>query len=141
RLLENGANTSFVNRIVDEDAPIDEIVADPIARVRALSTIPHPRIPLPRDLYGRERANSAGIDLTDPSVLVPLAASMDREGPWAAQPIVGGRPRDGQAHPVLNPANLNQTVGQVVDATPADVEDALARAYRAAGDWERTPAI
>src|SRR5690606_13736851 len=85
RLLENGANTSFVNRIVDEDAPIDEIVADPIARVRALSTIPHPRIPLPRDLYGRERANSAGIDRTDPPVLLPLAASMDREGPWAPQ--------------------------------------------------------
>ena len=65
RLLENGANTSFVNRIVDEKAPLDEIVADPIVRVRKLPQIPHPRIALPRDLYGAERKNSAGVDLSD----------------------------------------------------------------------------
>src|SRR5262249_39841558 len=57
RLLENGANTSFVNRIVDDKAPIDEIIADPVARLRSLQRKPHPHIPLPRHLYGAERRN------------------------------------------------------------------------------------
>ena len=77
RLLENGANTSFVNRIVDAKAPLDEIVADPVARVRKLRKKPHPRIPAPRDLYWAERKNSARCDLSDPDVLVPLAAELD----------------------------------------------------------------
>src|SRR6202040_2796303 len=64
RLLENGANTSFVNRLVDEQAPIAEIVADPVAKLEALAAKPHPRIALPRDLYGPERKNSAGLDLS-----------------------------------------------------------------------------
>ncbi len=140
RLLENGANTSFVNRIVDEDAPIDEIVADPVARVRALPVIPHPRIPLPCDLFQPERLNSAGLDMTDPAVLEPLAEAMARAGPWTAQPIVGGRAREGTARATVNPANLDQNVGSVVDATETDVEDALARAHRAAIGWDRTPA-
>src|SRR5256886_15659859 len=72
RLLENGANTSFVNRIVDERAPIDEIVADPIARLAALSRKPHPKIPLPRDLFQPERRNSQGLDLADPRALADL---------------------------------------------------------------------
>src|SRR5205807_1792703 len=66
RLLENGANTSFVNRIVDEKAPLDEIIADPIARLRRLTVKPHPRIPLPAALYGNERKNASGLDLSDP---------------------------------------------------------------------------
>src|SRR5207253_370258 len=72
RLLENGANTSFVNRIVDERAPIDEIVADPIARLAALPRKPHPKIPLPRDLFQPERCNSQGLDLADPRALADL---------------------------------------------------------------------
>jgi RHH-type proline utilization regulon transcriptional repressor/proline dehydrogenase/delta 1-pyrroline-5-carboxylate dehydrogenase len=65
RLLENGANTSFVNRIVDEKAPIKDIVADPVSEVETLAQIPHPRIPLPASIYGRQRINSRGINLTD----------------------------------------------------------------------------
>ncbi|HEY2891021.1 MAG TPA: bifunctional proline dehydrogenase/L-glutamate gamma-semialdehyde dehydrogenase PutA, partial [Dongiaceae bacterium] len=91
RLLENGANTSFVNRIVDEKLPIEEIVGDPVARVRRLSEKPHPRIPLPKDLYGAERQNSAGIDLTDIDRLEPLARAMQRDSaePWHAAPLIG----------------------------------------------------
>jgi RHH-type proline utilization regulon transcriptional repressor/proline dehydrogenase/delta 1-pyrroline-5-carboxylate dehydrogenase len=139
RLLENGANTSFVNRIVDENAPIDEIIADPIARVRLLPSIPHPRIPLPIDLFQPERTNSTGLDLTDTAVLVPLGASMP-DGPWQAAPIVGGRARDGKARTCLDPADTRRIIGQVVEGTFADVEDALARAHRAWVDWEAMPA-
>src|SRR5579862_3577168 len=73
RLLENGANTSFVNRLVDETAPIEALVADPVAKLAALAVKPHPRIRLPRDLYGGERRNSRGIDLSDPSRLAELS--------------------------------------------------------------------
>ncbi|MEX2295779.1 MAG: bifunctional proline dehydrogenase/L-glutamate gamma-semialdehyde dehydrogenase PutA, partial [Dongiaceae bacterium] len=139
RLLENGANTSFANRIVDESAPIDEIIADPIARVRSLPSIPHPGIPLPIDLFQPERTNSKGIDLTDPAMLVPLAASMP-EGPWQAAPIVGGRAREGKTRLGLDPADTRRVIGQVVEGIVADVEDALARAHRAWVDWEAMPA-
>src|SRR5262249_34734934 len=73
----NGANTSFVNRIVDEKAPIEELIGDPVARTRKLPAKPHPRIPLPVDLFGGGRRNSAGIDLTDPEGRGPLAQAMD----------------------------------------------------------------
>src|SRR3546814_1090084 len=61
RLLENGANSSFVNRIQDEKLPIDEIVADPAAKLRGVARIPHPGIPLPADLFQPERKNSTGV--------------------------------------------------------------------------------
>src|SRR6056297_3306541 len=77
RLLENGSNRSFVHRIVDEQAPVDDIVADPVAIVDGLEKIPHPRIAPPSAMFGTERANSRGLNLADPGVLEPLAAGMD----------------------------------------------------------------
>lgn len=74
RLLENGANTSFVNRIADATLPLDELVADPVSAVETLAAsegqigLPHPRIPLPRELYGEKRTNSSGLDLSTNSV-------------------------------------------------------------------------
>src|SRR5215216_7424270 len=64
RLLENGANTSFVNRLADDAAPIEEIIADPVKELLQLKSIPHPRIPLPRDLFAPRR-NSGGLPLWD----------------------------------------------------------------------------
>ena len=65
RLLENGANTSFVHQLVDERIPIEELIADPVAEARRLAGAPHPQIVLPRDLFGAERKNSKGLDLSD----------------------------------------------------------------------------
>ena len=142
RLLENGANTSFVNRIQDEKLPIDAIIADPIAKARRLTQVPHPRIPLPVDLYGKARPNAAGLDLTDTDVLAPLAQAMQAAAAqgWSAAPIVGGRERPGNAKPVHDPADHRRTVGHVSEAGVEDVERALARAQRAAADWDATPA-
>ena len=67
RLLENGANTSFVHRLVDPSVPEEAIVADPVARLRALGASGNPRIPLPRELYP-DRVNSAGVDLADRAI-------------------------------------------------------------------------
>jgi RHH-type proline utilization regulon transcriptional repressor/proline dehydrogenase/delta 1-pyrroline-5-carboxylate dehydrogenase len=142
RLLENGANTSFVNRIVDESQPIDAIIADPIARLRGLAAKPHPRILLPRDLYGPERQNAQGIDLTDLPTLARLrqglAAALER--PWHAAPIVGGVEQGGAAAAVTDPSDRRRQVGTVVAAAPETVELALGRASRAAPTWDMTPA-
>ncbi len=142
RLLENGANTSFVNRIVDEALPVDEIIADPVAGVRALGTAPHPRIPLPADLFGPGRRNSVGLDLSDPRELIPLGQEMDEAAAkgWRAVPIVGGVERDGMAHPLRDPADNRRTAGDVSDATPEYVEQALGQAAAAAPGWDATPA-
>ena len=143
RLLENGANSSFVNRIQDEKLPIDAIITDPIATTRRLSQIPHPGIPLPANLYGEERRNSQGIDISDITVLGPLAEAMSRAaaaGDWSAAPIVGGREMPGAARPLHDPADRRRVVGQVTEADGGTVEAALARAQRAAPGWDTTPA-
>lgn len=138
RLLENGANTSFVNRIQDEKLPIDEIVADPVQQARTLTSVPHPRIPLPVELYGRERLNSRGVDLSDPPVLAALGRDMDkrsRKG-WSAAPIIGGAEQGGRPRPLLNPANRERQVGEVVEAAPEMVDKALSRARAAQPEWD-----
>jgi RHH-type proline utilization regulon transcriptional repressor/proline dehydrogenase/delta 1-pyrroline-5-carboxylate dehydrogenase len=142
RLLENGANTSFVNRIVDEKAPLDEIVADPVLKVRRLAEKPHPRIALPKDIYGAERRNSTGIDLTDRDALKLLKAEVEAAAAraWKTTPIIGGVPLNAATVPVLNPANLRDRVGMTAGATPKDVDNAIGRAARAFPDWAATPA-
>jgi len=76
RLLENGANSSFVNRLVDDKAPVDDIIADPIRVTLALTQIPHPKIPLPSDVFLPIRQNSSGIDLSDRNACLQLEAQL-----------------------------------------------------------------
>jgi RHH-type proline utilization regulon transcriptional repressor/proline dehydrogenase/delta 1-pyrroline-5-carboxylate dehydrogenase len=142
RLLENGANTSFVNRIVDDAQPIDEIIADPIARLTRLPVKPHPKIPLTRDLYGPARQNSRGLDLNHPPVLADLHGALAEalRRPWTAAPIIGGVEQPGSAQPVLDPSDRRRQVGSVAAAGPEELERAVARALRSAPSWDRTPA-
>ncbi|MBL8659720.1 MAG: bifunctional proline dehydrogenase/L-glutamate gamma-semialdehyde dehydrogenase PutA [Rhodospirillales bacterium] len=144
RLLENGANSSFVNRIQDDRLPVDEIVADPIARVRSLAHVPHPRIPEPRAMFLPERLNSAGIDLADRSRLAVLAENMAAagRGPWTAAPLIGGGEiGEGGAggRAVASPSDAARTVGSVTEATADDVARALQIAAAAAPQWAETP--
>jgi len=143
RLLENGANTSFVNRIVDEKLPIEEIVGDPVAKVRRLKAKPHPRIPLPAALFGPNRRNSQGIDLTDPEALSGLAAAMSGAGigSWRAAPLIGGASQGATFRPVLDPADRRRRVGEVAEADAGDVDQALARASRACFEWDAGGAV
>jgi RHH-type transcriptional regulator, proline utilization regulon repressor / proline dehydrogenase / delta 1-pyrroline-5-carboxylate dehydrogenase len=143
RLLENGANTSFVNRIVDEKAPLDAIIADPIARLRNLPQKPHPRIPLPADLYAAPphrggRKNARGFDLTDPLTLVRLSAAMADAAklPWRAAPIIGGSEQSGPSRAVADPADNRRVVGAVIEADAAQIAQALHRAVRVAPQWD-----
>jgi RHH-type proline utilization regulon transcriptional repressor/proline dehydrogenase/delta 1-pyrroline-5-carboxylate dehydrogenase len=139
RLLENGSNTSFVNRIVDKDAPIDSIIADPVARVRAAQPKRHPRIPRPPELYGETRRNSGGVNLHDTLSLLPLAAAMRQAAaqPWHACPIVDGERLPGEARALANPADRREEIGRVESADDEAVERAVASAHRAAPAWSR----
>ncbi len=142
RLLENGANSSFVNRIADDALPITALLENPAARLHGKKRIPNPRIALPRDLYGDERRNSMGVDLSDPAVLAPLAQAMRAAtaGPWRAAPIVAGEERERAARPATGPADRRHEIGRVGDAVAADVEDALSSAHRAFPAWDARPA-
>ena len=148
RLLENGANTSFVNQIGDEDIPVEALIADPVQaaeRIRPLGA-PHDKIPLPRDLFrdADGRPNSMGLDLSNEQRLGSLAAALlhSADHPWRAAPMLAGdMPEwdDARAVPVRNPADGRDIVGQVIEATPADVGAALAAAQDAAPIWAATP--
>ena len=135
RLLENGANTSFVNRIVDESAPISEITADPWVRVASLQSKPHPQIPMPREIFGAERINSAGIDLADNVALRDLSGLMNVcQGPWSAGPT------NNPSKPICEPGRRDVVVGMVHDMSLSDLDQALASATQSAANWNATPA-
>ncbi len=142
RLLENGANTSFVNRIVDDSIDVADIVADPIAAVRAHDGQPHPRIPAPPDIFQPERTNSRGRNLADRNVRRELCAAMDRAAETAlkAGPIVSGRQRSGESQTSVNPADVTEVVGRCDFATEAHVDEALDAAVKAQIAWDRSGA-
>ena len=142
RLLENGANSSFVNRIADADLPIEKLVADPVERVAALAVKPHPGIPLPKDMFGAERANSEGLDMSDKPTLEQLrqAISASAAVRYTAAPTLGGEAVGGEGRPVTSPADRRIVVGHVVEASNEHVTSAMGRAHAAFFDWEARPA-
>ncbi|MCW1430757.1 trifunctional transcriptional regulator/proline dehydrogenase/L-glutamate gamma-semialdehyde dehydrogenase [Novosphingobium sp. JCM 18896] len=127
RLLENGANSSFVHRIADPAVSIDEMIADPIDLVRAMPHpgAPHDRIALPAELYP-DRCNSAGIDLSDEHALATLADALtdSARSTWTAAPADGR----GTARKVRNPADHRDVVGEVVEVSPEQAAAAVAQA-------------
>ncbi|TAN02710.1 MAG: bifunctional proline dehydrogenase/L-glutamate gamma-semialdehyde dehydrogenase PutA [Rhodanobacteraceae bacterium] len=141
RLLENGANTSFINHVVDEFLPMQQLVGDPCETVRAYPSKPHPRIPLPVHLYGDLRKNSMGVNLSSDNELAALAEAANRHpGPWTAAPLVPGATPAGNAVKVTNPADRRVEVGGWVAADKATVQKALANAEAAQPAWDRLPA-
>ena len=143
RLLENGSNSSFVNRIVNENEPIDAIIADPVRTVDAFESCVHPRIPQPLDIYMPERRNSAGVHLVNGSVLATMAERMERVShrPWVAVPLLSGEEAGGGASEAIrNPADHADLVGHVASATPQLVRRAIDVAVEAQPAWDATPA-
>ncbi|MHA7840573.1 MAG: bifunctional proline dehydrogenase/L-glutamate gamma-semialdehyde dehydrogenase PutA [Gammaproteobacteria bacterium] len=143
RLLENGANTSFVNHIVDETIPMEDIIADPVAKVRKMVSKVHPNIPLPRRIYGPTRTNARGIDFSDVTALKTLNDAMVQAlaSDWLGAPLIDGALQydlDAQ-RAVRDPAHHNDIVGSVTYTTPEQVKVALAVAEKAAEKWDKTP--
>lgn len=135
RLLENGANSSFVNRMADADVPVTDLTTDPVADLVAIEPKRNPAIPLPGDLFPR-RANSAGIDLSDPLVRGPLmervAALESRQ--WHAEPTFVSDAA-GEVAPITMPHDLSVEIGTRRDALADEVNDAISRAAAIQPGW------
>lgn len=136
RLLENGANTSFVNRMGDADIPASDLVGDPVAELSGLTPLRNPAIPLPCDILG-ERQNSAGIDLADPLVLGPLQDRLRDLAnlQWRAEPTFPAS-EPGEIAPITMPHDLSVEVGTRRDATQEEVNDAFSRAAEIQPGWD-----
>jgi RHH-type transcriptional regulator, proline utilization regulon repressor / proline dehydrogenase / delta 1-pyrroline-5-carboxylate dehydrogenase len=134
RLLENGANSSFVNRIADDAIPLDDLVRDPIADLSKLEPKRNPAIPLPNAIFGEARRNSAGVDLSDPlvreSLLGRLAELESRS--WSAAPGIG----KGKARPITAPYDRRIVVGTVREASESDVDRMVRAAHAAQPSWD-----
>lgn len=147
RLLENGANTSFVNRIADTNLPLEKLVACPISVVEAQTALegkaglPHARIPLPLALYGENRLNASGLDLANEHRLASLSSAIlnGAAKKWQAVPILDIPQTTGQCAAVLNPANKRDIVGYSREATPEEVTQALTDSVNAVSIWFATP--
>ncbi|WP_419420572.1 bifunctional proline dehydrogenase/L-glutamate gamma-semialdehyde dehydrogenase PutA [Legionella sp. D16C41] len=137
RLLENGANSSFVNRIVDEKAPISSLVEDPVAKALALINKPNPNIVPPKDLFMPERPNSVGFDFSDRDQVRQLKAiyeQMDFKH-WQAGPLIAGKATKQVEYSVASPQNQQDTIGRISEATPEDIQAALQNAETAFPSW------
>ncbi|WP_395663668.1 bifunctional proline dehydrogenase/L-glutamate gamma-semialdehyde dehydrogenase PutA, partial [Aestuariivirga sp.] len=138
RLLENGANTSFVNRLADDEAPIADIIADPVVEVAKLAEIPHPKIPLPRNLF-QGRANSRGMALWDDATRDGLVSGMTAalRAPVEAAALVDGMAlKSTQMRTITSPADRSVPVGSVWEADETAVARAMVSASAAQGDWD-----
>ncbi|WP_397596296.1 bifunctional proline dehydrogenase/L-glutamate gamma-semialdehyde dehydrogenase PutA [Silanimonas sp.] len=144
RLLENGANSSFVNRITDSRVRAADLVADPVATVERNTIKPHPHIPQPRDLFRSQnepRTNSMGINLANHAQLRDLAAKINAAvKQWSAQPLVPGATAFGATVKVTNPADRREAVGEYLAASEANVQQALANGVKAQPGWDALPA-
>ncbi|PJK29810.1 bifunctional proline dehydrogenase/L-glutamate gamma-semialdehyde dehydrogenase PutA [Minwuia thermotolerans] len=135
RLLENGANSSFVHQIADTEVPPEEIARDPFAELEKLESVAHPKIARGTDLYGRGRRNSKGWDITDPADVARIEAG---RAPFAS-PHQWTAGAEGMVRGVVNPADPDDVVGQVFEADAAMAKAAVGRAIDAQPGWAATP--
>ncbi len=140
RLLENGANTSFVNRILDESVPLEDIVADPIGESTRAGFAPHGKIASPADLFGESRRNARGYNLFDWAELGGLTSGMTEfAGDWRAAPLVDGKILAGEEIAIRNPANAADVLGHCVSADREAVDLALRSARAGQREWALKP--
>lgn len=138
RLLENGANSSFVHKVADKNTPIEILIANPIEQLKSYAQIPNPKIPLPKNIFGNDRINSSGIDWSDDESLKNLSKAMEaalNEERFAA-PFNRDLVEQQNIKNILNPTDHRDIVGKYVEATAEDVESALQRAKKAYESWD-----
>jgi RHH-type proline utilization regulon transcriptional repressor/proline dehydrogenase/delta 1-pyrroline-5-carboxylate dehydrogenase len=145
RLLENGANTSFVNRIMDEKLPVEEVAEDPLEKAANTTPVAHPSIPLPVNMYGSERYNSRGVNLVDDSLLQKLAAGMQPFSAikYAVEPLLGAQADASDAIATSGDSNPSYPSGSVADVrntNQAEINTAITVAHEFAGRWDAVAA-
>ncbi|GFT09644.1 bifunctional protein PutA, partial [Nephila pilipes] len=143
-LLENGANSSFVNQINDSNVKIDELISDPLEKAINFNYEPHPGIPLPQDILGPERKNSLEMDISDSVIVSQFADDIKSfsEKKWQVGPIIDGQSLfdDAKFTEVVNPAHLENVIGEVSNTTSAQVLNALEIAHNAFTEWQNVSA-
>jgi RHH-type proline utilization regulon transcriptional repressor/proline dehydrogenase/delta 1-pyrroline-5-carboxylate dehydrogenase len=135
RLLENGANSSFVNRMADAAVPVTDLTGDPVAELAATEPKRNPAIQLPAQIFGR-RANSAGVDLADPLVREPLMERLAEleSRHWEAAPTFRAAVA-GELAPITSPQDTAREVGVRRDATAIEVAEGIRRAEAVQPGW------
>ncbi len=140
RLLENGANSSFVSISGDPDIPVAELLVPPADIIGNPGQARHRRIPLPAELYGPSRRNSAGTELGHEESLQGLLKEISTAGPFPeAASIINGKLQPGTARDVRSPID-NKPVGKVIEADAATAERAVLAAKAGFPAWNATPA-
>jgi RHH-type transcriptional regulator, proline utilization regulon repressor / proline dehydrogenase / delta 1-pyrroline-5-carboxylate dehydrogenase len=136
RLLENGANSSFVNAIVDESQPVESLLQDPVEKMQALKQKANPQIQMPIDIFGAERNNSKGIDLTDINKIEPMKQNLDS---WFEQNLIKIADVPANAKQVINPADHNEVVGFIEPQDEPQMVAMIDRAQAAFAEWSVKP--
>jgi RHH-type proline utilization regulon transcriptional repressor/proline dehydrogenase/delta 1-pyrroline-5-carboxylate dehydrogenase len=141
RLLENGANSSFVHKLVDKKVPIETLIEHPLVSLRRHASPANHRIPMPADIYGTERRNSKGINLDVLSQWLPLKQQLDQhmQSSWTGAPLVNGKRLSGESRAVMCPYALSHQVGEVIWATAEQTHDAIDQLAAAFPAWNATP--
>ena len=136
RLLENGANSSFVNAIVDESRPVESLLEDPVEKTQRLKHKYNDQIQKPISLYGAERDNSRGLDITDINHITPLKAAIDS---WFEEHLLTEDQVPEGCHAVRNPANVDEIIGFHKFDTQQQMAEKLTTAHNAFASWSQTP--
>ena len=141
RLLENGANSSFVHKLVDKKVPVETLIEHPLINLSRHASPANHRIPMPADIYGPQRRNSRGVNLNVLSQWLPLKQQLDSHMParWTGAPLVNGQRLTGQSRAVMCPYNLSHRVGDVVWASAEQTRDAIDQLAAAFPAWNATP--
>ncbi|WP_163934116.1 bifunctional proline dehydrogenase/L-glutamate gamma-semialdehyde dehydrogenase PutA [Paraferrimonas sp. SM1919] len=141
RLLENGANTSFVYKLVDANTPIESLTAHPLDQLATAPTLHNNKIPLAKDIFGEQRINSAGINMNIQSQAQPFFDSVDAftDKQWQGHSIINGQSVAGsQEIEVTSPFDCRKVVGKVSFADKAQVTNAITTAHDAFSAWCRS---
>ncbi len=136
RLLENGANSSFVNAIVDESKPVERLLEDPVEKIQRLATKYNQQITLPADLFAGERKNSQGLDLTDINEISPLKEKLNL---WFESRLLNENQLPEGANAVRNPANHKEIIGYHQHHDASAMKAMVDRAEQAFTTWSKTP--
>ncbi|MEH6405111.1 MAG: bifunctional proline dehydrogenase/L-glutamate gamma-semialdehyde dehydrogenase PutA, partial [Sneathiella sp.] len=140
RLLENGANSSFVNQVLDEKVPAKLVVSDPEESLNARRARGAKGIPLPENIYPLDRINSHGINFANPEELEKFETRRQpyQNKTWRGAPVIGGIVQVGAAQEIYNPSDKTDLVGQIVEATEPQINSAFQIAQKAQPDWVAT---
>lgn len=138
RLIENGANSSFVHKLGDVHTPPEELISDVLKSVQSLQIIPHPDIPLPKDIYGPTRPNAEGIDLTCTKTIESIHQALCDLPFITAHSIIKGKDRANDPCSITNPAHIDQALGHASDALDHDIDQAIDVALQGFNAWNKT---